>query len=72
MGGEIPKITRKEEVISSVIASTYKCSAKGCQKDCSLRVQMMHPDPINEIHIENNPDGLKTEDIPMGRVCLWK
>jgi hypothetical protein len=27
---------------------------------------------INEIHIENIPDGLKTEDIPMGRVCLWK
>jgi hypothetical protein len=33
---------------------------------------MMHPDSINEIHIENIPDGLKTEDIPMGRVCLWK
>jgi hypothetical protein len=31
--------------------------------DCSLRVEMVYPDSIYEIHIENIPAGPKKEDI---------
>jgi len=41
------------------LGSTYYISAEGCFTDCSLRVEMVHPDSINEIHIENIPDGPK-------------
>jgi hypothetical protein len=43
--------SRKEELKNGVISSTY-CSGNGCLKDCSLPVEMMHSDSINDIYIE--------------------
>jgi hypothetical protein len=36
-------------------ASTYYSAAKALLAACSLRVEMVHPDSINDFHIETAP-----------------
>ena len=46
---EEPTICGEDAEVSEF---TYYTSAKGCLKDCSLSIEMMHPDSTYQMNIE--------------------
>jgi len=46
---------RGSSVTLNFTYDTYYTSAKGCLTDCSLRVEKVHPDSIDDLYIKTFP-----------------